>query len=654
MHTKLQTASGNEARWCIHVAGAPFVFYPAYFQQWRYGGSCMQLRRHKQREYLFFALLALFVLVPGVPHLQAQGLSFTDVPAGYWAADEITRLAEAGVVNGRASGIFAPDDPVQRAELIKMIVADFEAEGLDLPTAGQEAGQNCGNFADVRPAAWYYSYVQQACQSDIARGYGSTFGPAAPVTREQAVTMLMRAFRMAIKAPAQAPALPSGFADAASISAWAREAVATAVALDLVSGYQDHTLRPGAVLSRAEAAVLLVRFSDRATQQAAQNATGQGTDPAGTGTDTGTGTGTGSTGTDTGTGTGLGGNPGTGNGTGTDTGTGTGTGTGIVQVPTQPVALAVLGYATVDYPGDTGSLQSIQNHGQQLAFIANFTYQVTADGMLLGRPSSALVAAAQAAGVKPLAVVSNYVNDIGTFSTSLIHTLLNSPAQQVILINNIKNALEQNGYAGVNIDFENVPATDRNALTAFMRNLAQALRPQYLVTIALPAKTYENPADNWSGAFDYAAIGEACDFVDIMTYDEHWLVGPPGPIASYDWVEQVIDYAEKAIPPQKIMLGIGAYGYDWTTGVRRGQLVRQVDIPTLLKAHGGQLQWSDDARESYYTYTAGGSRHQVWVEDDKATAERIALAQGRGLFGIAIWRLGHEDEGFWSVIAPRP
>jgi len=68
--------------------------------------------------------------------------------------------------------------------------------------------------------------------------------------------------------------------------------------------------------------------------------------------------------------------------------------------------------------------------------------------------------------------------------------------------------------------------------------------------------------DNWSSAFDYAAIGKYADWVQIMTYDEHWSGGTPGPIASLPWVENVIKYAITVIPKEKILLGVAAYGYD--------------------------------------------------------------------------------------------
>ena len=72
------------------------------------------------------------------------------------------------------------------------------------------------------------------------------------------------------------------------------------------------------------------------------------------------------------------------------------------------------------------------------------------------------------------------------------------------------------------------------------------------VTIAVPSKARELPNDSWSGAFDYAFLSRYADQIMLMTYDEHWSGGTPGPIASISWVEDVIRYALSAgVPPTR-------------------------------------------------------------------------------------------------------
>ena len=71
------------------------------------------------------------------------------------------------------------------------------------------------------------------------------------------------------------------------------------------------------------------------------------------------------------------------------------------------------------------------------------------------------------------------------------------------------------------------------------------------------------PAADW--AYDYAGIGKSADAVILMNYDQHWRTSPPGPIAAQDWFVRNIDAILKLVPPQKLVMGIANYAYDWPT-----------------------------------------------------------------------------------------
>lgn len=78
---------------------------------------------------------------------------FWDVPSSHWAADAIARLWSSGVVKGGPDQGFRPDDPVTRAEFVKML----------LLSDGIAAGSECaGTFTDVPCAHWAAPYVETA------------------------------------------------------------------------------------------------------------------------------------------------------------------------------------------------------------------------------------------------------------------------------------------------------------------------------------------------------------------------------------------------------------------------------------------------------------------------------------------------------------
>lgn len=170
--------------------------------------------------------------------------SFPDVEEGWeWAKDSISLLALKGVVSGNLVGLYEPERPVTRGEF-----ARFLARTLDLKPASGVA------FRDVLPGAWYEKDVAACAGAGLFTGAGGKFYPDAPLTREQAAVILARA-------------LPQGetpeptFADKEAIAPWARAGVARAQAAGLIQGIGADTFAPHLPVSRAQAAVLLVRLS---------------------------------------------------------------------------------------------------------------------------------------------------------------------------------------------------------------------------------------------------------------------------------------------------------------------------------------------------------------------------------------------------------
>ena len=125
----------------------------------------------------------------------------------------------------------------------------------------------------------------------------------------------------------------------------------------------------------------------------------------------------------------------------------------------------------------------------------------------------------------------------------LMPLLQNSDGIDLAHQGNVGNALEQPArytliscdralqvaqhFAGLALDFEQVPDESQNDFTAICRGAGAALHAQNLkFMVALPAA-------DW--AYDYNGIGQAADAVILMNYDQHWLTSPPGPIAAQDW-----------------------------------------------------------------------------------------------------------------------
>ena len=248
-------------------------------------------------------------------------------------------------------------------------------------------------------------------------------------------------------------------------------------------------------------------------------------------------------------------------------------------------------------------------------------------------------------GLETYALIHNLQN--GYFDSQTASNLLNSPIGQERAINNIYQTLLDWGVKGINIDLENVPAQDRQLLTDFVRKLAEKLRTANLTTtIAVPAKTADDPYNDFSGAYDYQALGQYVDYMVIMAYDQHYSKGDPGPVSSIEWVDKVIDFALSQTSSDKIVLGIPGYGYNWSktggTGVTYQQAME------LAAEEGVSVKWHSQYKVPYFHY---GNGNEVWFENRYSTKYKLDLVKKHDLAGIALWRLGQEDPGIWDTIS---
>lgn len=176
----------------------------------------------------------------------SQELPFTDVPADAWYADEVQYCYEHGIFAGTSGDTFSPDDVLTRAMLVTTLYRAAGSPSLEEESLGHP-------FADVPGDSWYADGVYWARLEGVVSGCGdNTFAPNAPITREQAVTILWR--------QAGSPDASAGdFSDGDSTADWAASAAGWALGAGLLTGWADDAFRPQAELTRAEAAVLLAR-----------------------------------------------------------------------------------------------------------------------------------------------------------------------------------------------------------------------------------------------------------------------------------------------------------------------------------------------------------------------------------------------------------
>lgn len=171
---------------------------------------------------------------------------FADV--GGWYEGYVNTMAAKGVMSGLDEKTFAPQKNMTRAELVTTLA---RISGDSLPE-GAAAG-----FADVPANAWYAPYVAWAHENGVANGItATTFAPGGALTREQLAVMLVRFAGMQGTTLSQEQQAAE-FADAATVSGYAAEAVRLMQRSGIISGRGDGRFDPKGTATRAECAKML-------------------------------------------------------------------------------------------------------------------------------------------------------------------------------------------------------------------------------------------------------------------------------------------------------------------------------------------------------------------------------------------------------------
>lgn len=320
--------------------------------------------------------------------------------------------------------------------------------------------------------------------------------------------------------------------------------------------------------------------------------------------------------------------------------------------PLDSLSPIVMGYYVEYYEGDRLSLTSMDRGVEELNVIVSFQYHTDAFGNLTGRDYPELMAEASRQGIHVFALVHNWDDKLAGFDRPSVRQMLATAESRERAAANMVNQLKGKGFSGMNLDLENVPPSQRAEYTDLVARLRPKLRAEGMaLTLSIPAKRADNPADGWSGAFDYAALGPLADLIAIMAYDEHSPGFAAGPIASFEWVDQVMAYAASQIPADRLLMGVAGYAYDWVegTGTARGLSVPRAK--GLAAEQKARIQWDGRARVPYFRYTDDRGRQRiVYYEDAASTGEKLKLVQRHGLRGIGLWRLGLEDPDVWATL----
>jgi S-layer homology domain/Carboxypeptidase regulatory-like domain len=186
------------------------------------------------------------VTVPPVPsqiNFMVTEIMFHDVMSDTYYFEPVGFMVYNGYASGYSDGTFRPNNPATRGQVAKMVVLSSNWTLVDPPNP---------TFSDVPAGSTFYTYVETAVAHGIINGYSDgTFRPNANVTRSQLTKIVVLAHSWTLSNP------PSPtFSDVPAGSTFYTY-VETAVAHQILSGYQDGTFRPANNATRGQISKIL-------------------------------------------------------------------------------------------------------------------------------------------------------------------------------------------------------------------------------------------------------------------------------------------------------------------------------------------------------------------------------------------------------------
>ena len=234
----------------------------------------------------------------------------------------------------------------------------------------------------------------------------------------------------------------------------------------------------------------------------------------------------------------------------------------------------------------------------------------------------------------------------------LTSEILNDYKLREKLISSIVSAVEMYNLDGINLDFENMYESDKDAYSRLVIELAPRLKE--LGKVLSVDVTAPDGSPDWSLCFNRNVIGDVADYVIFMAYDQHNQSSTEaGTVAGCDWVEANINkfLGQEGVKPEKIILAMPFYTRVWnvTDGGLSSSAVDMKSQSTLIP-DDAKITWDDSLKQNLAEYEKNGRTYKVWMEDAKSLKCKLDLVNKYNLAGGAFWRKDQETSDVWKVI----
>lgn len=244
----------------------------------------------------------------------------------------------------------------------------------------------------------------------------------------------------------------------------------------------------------------------------------------------------------------------------------------------------------------------------------------------------------KASGVKIMPMLTNNVN--GIWRGDVVSRILNNKVKREKLINDLYKYVKQEGFAGVNIDLEELVESNNQVLSNFQKELYEKFHANNLMV--------SQDVMPFNEDYDYKTLAKYNDYLFLMAYDQYSANSKPGPISSQKWIEAAVYQLVQKVPIPKIVLCIAGFGYDWPKGGIGNDVTYQQAL-SIAKENSSNITYDNNSYNLHFNYYDENNRfREVHFTDAATNFNTLRFSTEYGLAGTSLWRMGSEDSRLWD------
>ena len=295
---------------------------------------------------------------------------------------------------------------------------------------------------------------------------------------------------------------------------------------------------------------------------------------------------------------------------------------------------------------DNDSLVSLATHADQLTHVCVERLTVRANGRLEEKPDPSLDAFAAQRGLVLVVQLSNLGAGDRWLTEPVENYAIGEPALRAAFVKDVVSRVSRMKAGGLLVDFEQIDPAYNDPMSEFYEEIAAALHAagcELWISV---------PMGEDFDSLDVDRLSAVADRFVAVLHDENSDSDSPGPIASREWFEGWLETAADYGRPEQWIAALGCYGYDWTEGRRKAQTIAFSDAMCRADYAGltGLTTAGPMFEPNFVFRDETGAAHTVWFLDAVTFAHQLSLVRAQGFGGIAISRLGLEDQGIWQVL----